>query len=191
MARPLPNPFTNPEHVAILEATYIRIGEARTAAKRFAARRDAVMVITGLLAGLRVSEICKLQIENVDLTSKRIMVRKTKKGHDRNVSIGETLLPILTDWIGDRADGYVFPGPKGRKLAERTFRDRLAAIGAAAKLRRRIHPHLMRHTFATDLLERGADLRSVQELLGHASIKTTQIYTHVDTSSLKRTVDLL
>jgi len=149
------------------------------------------MIETSLLAGLRVSELCNQRIEDVDLTTPELGIKQGKGCKDRNVSIGGRLLIVLREWIGDRRSGYLFPGPGGRKLSVRRVQERFAMLGAKASLIKKLKPHTLRHTFATTLLKRGANLRTIQELLGHASVATTEIYTHVDTTDKKKAVDLL
>ena len=101
------------------------------------------------------------------------------------------LVEPLRVWIGARAAGPVFASPRGGKLSERTVQKRLRALGLKAELPRRLKPHTLRHTYATRLLERGANIREVQELLGHASVATTEIYTHVSADRLRKAVEAL
>jgi integrase/recombinase XerD len=149
------------------------------------------MVQTGLLAGCRVSELCNLQVEQVDLVAAAIALKGCKGDKDRNLPIAEKLLTALKEWIGERRTGNLFPGPKGRRLAPRTFQLRLATLARQAGILKRVHPHIMRHTFATSLLRTGADIAEVQQLLGHSSLKTTAAYLHVDVGRLKSAVDRL
>ena len=187
--RRLPVPFTESETRALLRQACVELDAARTPGKTFCRRRDAVMLATGLYAGPRVSELCKLRVEDVDLDGAVIAIKLGKGKKDRNLPIADELRLLLVDWGGARKEGWLFPGPRGKKLAERTFRDRLAALGAKAGIRMRVHPHLMRHSFATEALRTCGDIRQVQELMGHANIQTTTIYARVDTSKLKKTVD--
>lgn len=177
---------------AIISAACDEASAARTPAKKHATWRDFVMVATALYAGLRASETCNLKVEDVDLASPTLAVVHGKGDKDRNVPIGVKLLTILGEWIGDRKSGWLFPGPKGRsQVSSRTFRHRLAQLAKKASLERRVHPHLLRHTFATSLLRTGADLREVQELLGHANLQTTATYLHVEVGRMKKAVDRL
>jgi integrase/recombinase XerC len=149
------------------------------------------MVQTGVLAGPRVSELCNLEVTDVDLVGAVLNIRDGKGGKDRNVPIGRKLLVVLREWIGQRRKGFLFPGPKGRQLKKRAFQLRLTALAKAAKILKATHPHLLRHSFATLLVKKGVNLRIIQTLLGHGSVAVTEIYTHIDTSDLKPAVDLL
>lgn len=191
MSKRLPSILTPAETDSVLSTARSTAEIAATTARRFAAHRDVVMIQTGLLTGARVSEICNLRIEDVDLASPALAIKHGKGDKDRNVPIAEKLLPALRAWIGDRTQGFLFPGPGGRRLCPRTFQERLAALGRRAGLVKPLHPHLMRHTFATSLLRKGVDLKEVQELLGHNNLQTTAIYLHVDVSRLKGAVDRL
>lgn len=168
------------------------IAAARTPKKRQAALRDRAMVQTALFAGLRVSELCNLDVPDVDLLTPQICVRRGKGDKDRNIPVAARLMPLLAAWIGQRREGPLFTGPGGRRLAPRTFQARLEALGRKAQITKRVHPHLMRHSFATSLLEKpGATIFDVKELMGHESIQTTSIYLHTTTKRLKGVVDLL
>jgi len=142
-------------------------------------------------AGLRVSEALRLDLEDISLDG--AFVRVIGKGdRERLVPVGELALDALRAWlVGPRAalvaghhvtpvrGGPLFLGRSGRRLARQQAWTTVKRAAAAAGLSGRVSPHTLRHSFATHLLEGGADLRIVQELLGHASISTTQLYTHV------------
>jgi site-specific recombinase XerD len=155
------------------------------------ARDDAVLeVLYG--SGLRVAELCGLRRRDVDLKTATLRVRG-KGGRERLVPVGEPARLALARWLeGGRAemvtaespDDAVFLNQRGRVLGPRDVR-RIIDRRAIAPT----HPHALRHTFATHLLDGGADLRAVQELLGHADLGTTQLYTHVSRERLRRVVD--
>lgn len=191
MSRRLPVILSLPETDSLLDAARAATNDARTPAKSLAAWRDFVMVQTGILAGPRVAELCSLRVQNVDLAGAVLSIIGGKGDKDRNVPIGKKLLVALREWIGDRQDGYLFPGPSGKRLTERAFQKRLAALAKAARINKRVHPHLLRHRFATSLLKKGVNLCVIQALLGHASVATTQIYAHADVEDMKNSVDLL
>ena len=142
-------------------------------------------------AGLRISEALRLDLEDVSLDG--AFVRVIGKGdRERLVPVGEVALDAIYAWLeGPRAElvaahhvapvrgGPMFLGQSGRRLARQQAWAIVKRAAAAAGLSGRVSPHTLRHSFATHLLEGGADLRIVQELLGHASISTTQLYTHV------------
>ena len=147
--------------------------------------------------GMRISELTDLTDRQLDLNAGYVRVFG-KRNKERIVPIGRYAQDVLRRYLalrnevrkgklkGDGSDA-VFTSPRGEKFARLTFWRRLKALGKASGLRKGISPHMLRHSFATHLLEGGADLRVVQELLGHADIGTTQIYTHVDS---KRLVDV-
>jgi len=141
-------------------------------------------------AGLRVSEA--LGLDREDLSLEGAFVRVIGKGdRERLVPVGDIALVWLRSWIdGPRSElltpeaaaargGPLFLGDRGRRLARQQAWSMVRAAAVTAGLSSRVSPHTLRHSFATHLLERGADLRVVQELLGHASISTTQLYTHL------------
>ena len=153
--------------------------------------RDRALLELLYAAGLRVSEATGLDME--DLSTEGAFVRVIGKGDkERLVPIGEQALDALDAWIsGGRGEliarhhvqpvrgGPLFLGDRGRRLARQQAWKAVHAAAVAAGLDGRVSPHTLRHSFATHLLEGGADLRVVQELLGHASISTTQLYTHL------------
>jgi len=192
MSRRLPAVLTPEEVEQLLQTARSEAEQARTPAKRLATWRDFVMVQTGVLAGPRVAELCSLAVSDIDLAGAVIHIRRGKGDKDRNVPIARRLLPALREWIGNRKTGYLFPGPKGKRLATRTFQVRLAELAAAAGIHRsKAHPHIMRHYFACSLLRSGADLTEIQQLLGHANLATTAIYLHVAVDRLKPALDRL
>jgi len=156
--------------------------------------RDRAMFELAYSCGLRCEEITGLDLESVDFESEQLRVRG-KGGKERVLPIGEPAQQALQRYletarpalqVGTSAEPALLLSRRGRRLSSSDVRRRLrrwvreAAIGAG------ISPHSLRHSFATHLLEGGADLRSIQELLGHASISTTQIYTRVDPTRLRR-----
>ncbi|HEX5132687.1 MAG TPA: site-specific tyrosine recombinase XerD [Candidatus Krumholzibacteria bacterium] len=150
--------------------------------------RDRAMLEMAYGAGLRVSELCGLTLDAID--EKQHIVRVTGKGgKQRVVPYGRAAARALARYLGHgrpllargRVTAEVFVNARGRGISRVGFFKRLKQHAAAAGIERRVSPHVLRHSFATHLLEGGADLRLVQELLGHADIATTQIYTHIDT----------
>jgi integrase/recombinase XerD len=158
--------------------------------------RDRAMLEVLYATGLRVSELCRLGISDIDPTLG--VLRTTGKGNkQRLVPIGRSALRALEAYratgrpalLKGRASRYLFITARGGCLTRQAFWKLLAGYGRKAGIFRGITPHVLRHSFATHLLDGGADLRSVQVLLGHADISTTQIYTHVMRTRLKETVD--
>lgn len=159
---------------------------------RLAARDMAVLEVL-YSAGLRVSELAGLTLDDLDLEGGTILVRgKGKK--ERLAILGQAAVKALRAWLLERENllkrlrrtaWHVFINKNGTPLSTRGVRDLVRKYTLLAGLSGRITPHTLRHTFATHLLDRGADIRAVQELLGHASLATTQIYTHVTTRRLQ------
>jgi site-specific recombinase XerD len=157
----------------------------------------ATALLTAYGAGLRVSEACRLRVEDIDSKRDLIHVRLGKGGKDRYVMLSERLLVALRAyWVKVRpSGGWLFPGrEKGEHLSPDAVRKALNAAVRSVKLKKRITTHSMRHAFATHLLEAGTDIRVIQVLLGHASIRTTAHYTQVSArhvASVKSPLDLL
>ena len=152
--------------------------------------RDKAMLELLYASGLRVSELLALTPESVNLKDGWLRVRG-KGNKERLVPVHARALAVLRVWLAERERRFKRPGPElflgrsGRALSRVQFWRRLKELGRAAGIKTPLHPHLLRHTFATHLLKGGADLRSVQEMLGHANLATTQVYTHVDGGALK------
>jgi len=161
----------------------------------FTCLRDQAILETIYSCGLRISEVCNLQAADIDWAEHSVRVRgKGKK--ERLVPIGETALGAVQEYLEKRAvqpqgSGLIFTSDRAgsKPVSPRVLQLRLKKYLAIAGLDPNLTPHKLRHSYATHLLDAGADLRSVQELLGHAHLVTTQAYTHVSTDRLKRAYD--
>lgn len=159
-----------------------------------AALRDRAIMELLYSSGLRLAEITGLDVSHLDLRDRTVRVRG-KGNKERAVPVGRIALEVLTRWLAQRAqwagpgEPALFVGRSGRRLGRRMIEKRVAYWARRQGLPQHVYPHLFRHSFASHLLESGAELRGVQELLGHADISTTQIYTHLDFQHLARIYD--
>jgi site-specific recombinase XerD len=151
--------------------------------------KHRAILTTLYAAGLRVSELCQLQVTDIDSARMVLRVRQGKGQHDRYVMLSPKLLPLLRQyWQQDKPRPWLFPGyPRTRPMTTRAVYSICRDTGQAAHLPKAIHPHLLRHSFATHLLEAGVDLRRIQLLLGHRSLRTTSRYLHVTPHALHAT----
>jgi integrase/recombinase XerC len=182
------------------------LGEAEAAAmieipkgKTLKALRDRAILELLYASGLRVSELVGLNEDEIDM--KQETVRVLGKGNkERSVPFGTFAAVALKDYISKKrslriklpennGDVPAFISLRGHRLSPRDVQRLVARVRLSLKTTRRVTPHTLRHSFATHLLERGADLRSIQELLGHESLSTTQKYTHVSVQHLKKEYD--
>jgi integrase/recombinase XerC len=153
--------------------------------------RDRAMLELLYSSGLRLSELCGLRWDQLDLADG--LVRVLGKGRKtRIVPVGRPAREALEQWQQSNSpasDAPVFPGRGGAPIGPRAVQLRLRQLAQQQGLWKRVYPHLLRHSFASHLLESSGDLRGVQELLGHADIATTQIYTHLDFQHLAKVYD--
>ena len=137
-------------------------------------------------SGIRVSELCNLKISDLELDSKNGWVRKGKGSKDRMFILSDKLIEELKEYLKENKNKkYLFEGPKG-PLSSRNIQKIVQRAAKKANINKRVSPHVLRHSFATHLLDNGTDIRIIQELLGHANLNTTQIYTHVSREQLKK-----
>ena len=155
--------------------------------------RDKAMLELLYASGLRVSEIASLDIVNVNLEEREVRVLG-KGSKERITLMGKPAVNAIDCYlregrpklIGQRSTDALFLNRYGRRLSKRSIQQTLSRYATAAGFTKRIFPHMIRHSFATHLLDGGADLRVVQELLGHVSLSTTQIYTHVTQTQARK-----
>jgi len=158
----------------------------------FMGRRDKAALELMYATGMRVSELAGLMIENLNLDVGFVKC-SGKGGKERIIPVGRQAKAALTRYMQNTRprlqkvahDKHLFLSKFGRKISRQSFWKLLKKYSKAAGIKKSITPHTLRHSFATHLLEKGADLRSVQEMLGHSDISTTQIYKHINKSRLK------
>jgi len=152
--------------------------------------RDRAILETFYSTGMRISELVALSLDDVDFIA-AVVKAKGKGKKERLLPIGEKALGAIKNYINQRKkkSDAVFLNKSNKRISDRGVRNIVSKYIHLASLRQGISPHTLRHSFATHLLNRGADLRSVQELLGHANLSTTQIYTHLTTEKLKSVYD--
>ena len=188
-ARTLPDILTIADASLAMNAMAVRVGEEDGPVSK----RDAAMLEILYASGARVSELCGLDLEDIDYS--RQTIRVLGKGNkERTIPIGNPAMRALDAWLkegrellaGAKSERAVFLGARGKRIDQRTVRTVVYHALAALEGVEKMGPHALRHSAATHLLEGGADLRTVQEILGHASLATTQIYTHVSTERLQK-----
>lgn len=151
--------------------------------------KHRAILMTAYGSGLRITEVCRLRVEDIDSERMVVIVRNAKRGRERHTVLGARSLAVLrVYWKAARPKGpHLFPGRKGAKAPTITraavSRALKQAVGKAG-LTKRVTPHTLRHSFATHLIENGTDLRTVQVLLGHASIRSTTRYVHLTEARL-------
>ena len=189
--RSLPVVLRKAEAQAVLELAEQAAGDGDAVALR-----DAALLELLYAGGLRVSELCGLDLDDVD-HERRLVRVLGKGGKERSVPLGLPAVRAVERWVsdgrpalaGEDGGAALFLGVRGRRLGTRTARAVVHSRVSVADGVPDVSPHAFRHTAATHLLDGGADLRSVQELLGHATLATTQIYTHVSVERLRATYE--
>src|SRR5918999_1621869 len=154
--------------------------------------RDRALFELAYACGLRAEELVNLDHDSIDFDAEQVRV-EGKGGKTRFVPAGEPALAAVGDYLeraraalqGNTQDPALFLSKSGRRLSTSDVRRRLRVWARHAASQGNVHPHALRHSFATHLLEGGADLRAIQEMLGHASISTTQVYTRVESARLR------
>ncbi len=157
-------------------------------------KRDRAILELFYSSGLRLSELAGLNLQDIDLKEGSARI-KGKGNRQREVPVGRKAVQALSVWLQVRAEllkgdsAAVFISKQGRRLSVRSIQSRLNYRARQTGLHQHVHPHMLRHSFASHMLEASGDLRAIQELLGHADISTTQIYTHLDFNHLARVYD--
>ncbi|MGE9268053.1 MAG: tyrosine recombinase [Verrucomicrobiales bacterium] len=191
-AEPLLPPKTTAKLPETLSAADLDRFLASIDPAKFLGRRDLALLELFYASGLRLSELCQARFEHLDLDEAFLRITG-KGGKTRLVPVGARALTALRHYLDHerpslvkrKTSSHLFLSIRGGPLSPDRVRQIVKERARAAGLSQKTYPHLLRHSFATHLLENGADLRVIQELLGHADISTTQIYTHVDQKRLK------
>jgi integrase/recombinase XerC len=187
--RSLPEVLSVSDASTAMDSLATRVAEEETPLSK----RDCAILEVLYASGARVSELCGLDLNDIDYG--RNTIRVLGKGNkERTIPLGNPAMKALNDWIKNGrteiltspGDAAVFLGARGKRIDQRTVRTIVYEALSALEGVERMGPHALRHSAATHLLEGGADLRTVQEILGHASLATTQIYTHVSTERLQK-----
>jgi integrase/recombinase XerC len=159
-------------------------------------RRDRAIAELFYSSGLRLAELVAVNVGDIDRQSRLLTV--TGKGNKaRTVPVGKVALEAIDRWLAVRPEGAaepdgahpLFTSRRGQRISVRNIQARLRLQGRRSGMHQDVHPHMLRHSFASHMLESSGDLRAVQELLGHANISTTQIYTHLDFQHLAKVYD--
>jgi len=153
-------------------------------------KKTKLMISMLYACGFRVSELINLKLKDLDFEENIGHVRMGKGKKDRMFNISDFLFKPLKKQIEQQKQNnheFLFTGPKG-KLTDRNLQKLVKKAAESAGIKKDVHPHTLRHSFATHLLENGVDIRVIQELLGHADISTTQIYSHVSSVMLKKVI---
>ena len=174
--RKIPEVLTTEEQAALLRQSNPRYPTGE---------RNRLMISLMLNTGLRLSEATGLHWRDVDLNTGKVMVRQGKGAKDRALWVGEDDLRLLRRWRERQANeiagapSHVFTTLKGTPVSNRYVQEVVKRLAVKAGIAKDVHPHILRHTFATDLYRQTTNIRLTQKALGHANLSTTQIYTHI------------
>lgn len=172
MSRKLPEVLTCEEVQALIDQTNVRYPTGL---------RDRCMLALMANCGLRASEVLKLELRHLDLNAGVLTVRNGKGGKDRQLWVNPDTLALLKRWLQNRPvqAQLVFTTLEGEPVNDRALRAMVKRRAVKAGIAKDVHPHTLRHTFATEMYRKNKDLLTVQKCLGHADISTTTIYTHL------------
>jgi integrase len=198
--RKLPNYLTEPDAERLLRVVASEIqhyeknridraGRVRRG-KLEAALQDEVLVHLGMFLGMRISEWVNLNVEHIDLAEKTLMVREGKGGKDRLLPIPDATVAVLRNWIGERKEGAMFLTKRKTRVGDRMLFWRIKRLGRLCGFRRSLNPHALRHTCASRMLDRGIDLRTIQDFLGHSSMAVTSIYLHISPDRMRAAANM-
>jgi len=151
-------------------------------------KKSKLMLSLMYACGFRVSELINLKIQDLDFQNQTGSVRQSKGRKDRSFNIPQTMTELLNELAEEQKKNnqeYLFTSKNGQ-LTSRNLQKIVSSAAVKAGIKKSVHPHTLRHSFATHLLESGTDIRYIQELLGHSDLNTTQIYTHISTQELKK-----
>ena len=189
MGRQIPEVLTTTEQEALLSQPNPRY---------LTGERNQTMLRLMLALGLRVAEVTSLKWRNVDLTTCEIRVKNGKGAKDRNLWANEKNIEALRKWrkrqaneCKENSEGIVFTTKKGGTLNHAYVRSMVKRYGVKAGIVKDVHPHMLRHTFATNLLRHNPNIRIVQKALGHSNLASTQIYTHICDPELEEALKTL
>ena len=184
----LPKSLNEKEVHDLIDAVSIKEGD--TPFKQKSKRRDKVILTLLYSTGLRISELVKLLKRDIDFDERTIRVRG-KGDKDRIVLFDENTKGLLLDYLDADKNNteYIFVNKNGNSLTPRYVQMMIKKYADEAGIKKKVTPHVLRHSFATHLLKNGVDIRVIQQLLGHSSLSTTQIYTSVDMDTIKSVYD--
>lgn len=154
--------------------------------------RDLAMFELFYSSGLRLSELAALDIDDLDISDQSLRIKYGKGGKQRDLPVGSKAVSAIKKWLIYRkktTEQALFTSNKGKRLGQRSIQLRLDRWCKKAGLPEHVHPHMLRHSFASHMLESSQDIRAVQELLGHSNLSSTQIYTHLDFQHLAEVYD--
>jgi len=161
-------------------------GEVRNLIESTDTVKSRLIVSLLYSTGLRVSELVNLRVSDLNLEEKTGWVRRGKGGKDRLFVMSDSLSEELKEYFGDRGKGNEYVFSKIKPLTTRNIQKIIKGASGRAGISKKTTPHTLRHSFATHLLEQGIDIRVIQAMLGHSSLSTTQVYTHISSEQLKR-----
>ena len=154
--------------------------------------RDLAILELFYSSGLRLTELAALNVDDLDLSEQSLRVKQGKGGKQRDLPVGSKAITAIKKWLAyrpDTTDLALFTSNKGKRIGQRSIQLRLDRWCKKIGLPEHVHPHMLRHSFASHLLESSQDIRAIQELLGHSNISSTQIYTHLDFQHLAAVYD--